>query len=159
MDTVIFDLDGTLACGKHRLHLLPRPEDSHRTESWDDFNLACANDAPITDNIVLCRDLYHAYEVIILTGRCDVSMEQTKGWLAEHSVPHDRLIMRPASDNRRDIEFKDQALREIGLDRIRCCFDDLEHVARHIRSLGVTCYLVTHYDEPTLDVMPAGERK
>lgn len=60
--------------------------------------------------------------------------------------------MRPAADHRRDIEFKEEKLREIGLERIVACFDDLEHVAKHIRSLGVTCHLVTHYDTNCVSV-------
>lgn len=147
--TVVFDLDGTLACGKHRLHLLPQEADAHRTEAWDGFNLASGDDAPIEDNIKLLRHLWTlGLHVIILTGRCDVARDVTLGWLKSNRVGHNQLIMRPAADHRRDIEFKEEKLREIGLDRILCCFDDLEHVAKHIRSLGVTCHLVTHYDTP-----------
>lgn len=147
--TVVFDLDGTLACGKHRLHLLPQEADAHRTEAWDEFNLAADGDAPIEDNIKLLRSLFKDGNwIVILTGRCDVAIDVTKQWLFDNYVPHQQLLMRPAADHRRDIEFKEEKLREIGLDNILCCFDDLEHVAKHIRSLGVTCHLVTHYDTP-----------
>lgn len=147
--TVIFDLDGTLACGKHRLHLLPQEADASRTEAWDEFNLAAGDDAPIEDNIKLLRHLWTiGLNVIILTGRCDVARDVTLDWLKANRVGHNQLIMRPAADHRRDVEFKEEKLREIGLDNILCCFDDLEHVAKHIRSLGVTCHLVTHYDTP-----------
>lgn len=147
--TVIFDLDGTLACGKHRLHLLPQEADANRTEAWDEFNLAAGGDSPIKDNIKVLNALYEAgYRIIILTGRCDIATGITWHWLFDNGVPHHELIMRPAADHRRDVEFKEEKLREIGLDNILCCFDDLEHVAKHIRSLGVTCHLVTHYDTP-----------
>lgn len=46
----IFDLDGTLSNGNHRLHLLPK-KDLHLTESWTAFNMAAGGDAPITDTI------------------------------------------------------------------------------------------------------------
>lgn len=146
-DTYIFDLDGTLACGKHRLHLLPSKDAAHRTEAWDSFNLAAGGDSPILDNIRLMNELFQfGKRIIILSGRCDVAKAITEKWLWEHGCNFNQLIMRPAADHRRDIEFKEEKLREIGLERIVACFDDLEHVAKHIRSLGITCHLVTHYD-------------
>lgn len=90
--------------------------------------------------------------IIILSGRCDVAKAITEKWLWEHGCNFNQLIMRPAADHRRDIEFKEEKLREIGLERIVACFDDLEHVAKHIRSLGVTCHLVTHYDTNCVSV-------
>lgn len=145
-DIIVWDLDGTLACGKHRLHLLPKPEDANVTSGWLRFNMAAGADAPIQDNIDLMNTQPEEWELIILTGRSDDALDITVDWLERHGVPYDRLIMRPKGDHRKDIEFKEEKLREIGLDRILCCFDDLEHVVKHIRSLGVTCHQVTHYD-------------
>jgi phosphoglycolate phosphatase-like HAD superfamily hydrolase len=145
-DIIIWDLDGTLACGKHRLHLLPKPEDAHVTSGWLTFNMAAGDDAPIQDNIDLLTICSANHEIIILTGRSDDALDITKNWLCEHHVWYDRLIMRPKGDHRKDIEFKEEKLRAVGLERILCCFDDLEHVVKHIRSLGVTCHQVTHYD-------------
>lgn len=146
-DVIIWDLDGTLACDKHRLHLLPKPEDAGRTEGWLAFNMEAGKDAPIQDNINLMRtNAEGGYLTVILTGRSDDALEITREWLRAHEVPYTFLIMRPKGDHRKDVEFKEEKLREIGLDRILCCFDDLEHVVKHIRSLGVTCHQVTHYD-------------
>lgn len=147
-DTYIFDLDGTLSDGRHRLHLLPSKDTAHRTEAWDDFNLAADKDLPFVDNIRLMNELFQfGKKIIILTGRSDVAKAVTEKWLWEHGCNFNQLIMRQAADHRRDIEFKEAKLKFIGLDRIVACFDDLEHVAKHIRSLGVTCHLVTHYDD------------
>ena len=147
LKVVVFDLDGTLACGKHRLHLLPAENIASITQSWDEFNLAAGGDTPLLDNIWLCNELFDGAIIIILTGRCDVAKDITIKWLADNNVHYDQLIMREAGDHRRDVEYKGEKLKEIGLDRITCCFDDLEHVAKHIRGLGVTCHLVTHYDD------------
>lgn len=152
--TVVFDLDGTLACGKHRLHLLPHKDSAHVTQSWDEFNLAAGADDPIQDNIDLCNTLWETYNIVILTGRCDIAYSVTAEWLCKHGVEFDNLIMRPADDHRVDTEFKEEELRKLGLENILCAFDDLEHVAKHMRSLGVTCHLVTHYDEKRVDVAP-----
>lgn len=144
---IVWDLDGTLACGKHRLPLLPKPEDAGVTSGWLRFNMAAGDDAPIEDNIKLVRSLYYSgHKIVILTGRSDDALVLTLDWLEQYEVPYNYLIMRPKYDNRKDIEFKEERLREIGLDNILCCFDDLEHVVRHVRSLGVTCHQVTHYD-------------
>lgn len=144
---IVWDPDGTLACGKHRLHLLPT-KDYDKTESWEAFNMASADDAPIMDNIELLRSQHMVgYHIVILTGRADCAMQVTKDWLNRHWVPYHRLVMRPQDDNRKDIEFKTERLRAIGLGNVLCAFDDLEHVVKHIRSLGITCHQVTHYEE------------
>ena len=142
---VVWDLDGTLACGKHRLHLLPT-ENLDNTQAWYKFNMACGGDSPIRDNIELCNSLEPDYFTIILTGRSDDAVDITEEWLLKHDVEYGMLVMRSKDDHRPDIEFKEEKLREIGLSNILCCFDDLEHVVKHIRSLGVTCHQVTHYD-------------
>lgn len=154
MPIVVFDLDGTLANAKHRLHLLPSANDKDTTHGWDAFNLACDEDLPIEDNLELLSDLYTAgNEIVILTGRCDIAKFKTQKWLSRNipNVEH-RLVMRQRGDHRRDVVFKQEALEGI-MDaggRILCCFDDLEHVVKHIRGMGITCHQVTHYDAPRL---------
>lgn len=144
---IIWDLDGTLACGKHRLHLLPT-SDYNITSSWDAFNLACEQDYPIQDNIDLLRSQFAAgFYIVILTGRSDVAHQLTREWLHKHKVPYNRLIMRGYDDNNTDVTFKEARLRAIGTQNILCAFDDLEHVAKHIRGMGITCHQVTHYDK------------
>ncbi|QBP32931.1 polynucleotide kinase [Shigella phage Buco] len=155
---IVFDLDGTLADGRHRLHLLPK-KDYHLTESWTEFNLAAVDDLPIRDNIVLCNALYQHYYIIILTGRSDVAGQVTRQWLQKHGVMYSELIMRKQTDNRKDVQIKEEELRRIGLDQILCCFDDLPHVAYHMRGLGLTCHLVTHYEELRTDLVSHGEDK
>lgn len=146
-DIIVFDLDGTLRDGTHRAHLVPK-ENLDRTESWDAFNRACGKDAPIMDNIVTMLALCRVFNVVILTSCCDVAREITEDWLARYNAHDIELIMRPADDHRPDTEFKEAWLRRIGFDRIVCCFEDNFRVAKHIRSLGLTCHVVRHYDNP-----------
>ena len=143
---VVFDLDGTLSSAKHRMHLLPSRENRDDTSAWNAFNMAAGDDTPRYDNIDVLNALYHCYDIVILTGRSDIAKDVTEKWLKRHKVFYDKLIMRESTDYRKDIEFKEDELRKLDLKDILCCFDDLEHVAKHIRSLGVTCHLVTHYD-------------
>lgn len=144
-DIVIFDLDGTLADGTHRLHLLPK-DNYDQTWAWKPFNMACKDDAPIKDNIELCNALNWPYTVIILTGRSDDAEKETRMWLQRHRVEFYQLIMRGKHDNRKDIVIKEEVLRAIGLDRILCAFDDSPAVIKHFRGLGITTHAVTEYD-------------
>lgn len=150
----IWDLDGTLSDGRHRLHLLPKPDEAHRTEAWDAFSMAAFGDLPLSDNISLCNELAAAgYRILILTGRSDVSQDITMKWLKLHGVKYHEIIMRSKDDHRKDIEFKGQILEALLNQypfRIHAAFDDLEHVCKFIRSLGITCYQVAHYDTPKL---------
>ena len=144
----IFDLDGTLSDGTHRLHLLPK-KDLHLTESWSEFNGASIGDSPIQSTIDVANALYRSgMTVIILTGRSDEVKTETMIWLDRYGVKYDRLIMRRASDNRKDTVIKEEVLRAIGLEHIKCAFDDSANVVKHFRSLGITTYQVTEYDKP-----------
>lgn len=146
---IVFDLDGCLSDGKHRLHLLPKYEDRADTNAWVEFNLASDKDEPIQDNIDLLNILALTHRIIILTGRGAVAKDVTLDWLDKHGVNYDNLIMRGPEDHRPDVEYKESILLPMK-DNIVCCFDDLEHVAKHIRGLGITCHLTTHYDAPLL---------
>lgn len=146
---IVFDLDGCLSDGKHRLHLLPAFEDRGNTHAWVDFNMAADKDEPIQDNIDLLNILSLTHRIIILTGRGAVAKDITVEWLDKHGVKFDNLIMRGQDDHRRDVDFKESILSPMK-EHIICCFDDLEHVAKHIRGLGITCHLTTHYEAPLL---------
>lgn len=144
----IFDLDGTLSNGNHRLHLLPK-KDLHLTESWTAFNMEAGGDAPITDTIRVMEAMRAAgFIVIILTGRSDETREITEKWLVQNGASHyDLLIMRSASDNRKDTVIKEEILRKIGIERIVAAWDDSPTVIAHFRSLGITTYQVCDYGE------------
>lgn len=145
---VIVDLDGTLSDGTHRLHLLPT-KDLHLTESWSAFNGAAIGDKPIQNTIDVVNMLWRSgMGVIILTGRSDEVETDTLIWLDRYKVKFDHLIMRRAEDNRKDTVIKEEVLRAIGLEHIKCAFDDSANVVKHFRSLGITTYQVTEYDNP-----------
>lgn len=153
---VIVDLDGTLADGRHRLHLLPT-KDLHLTESWSEFNKAAVGDAPIKSTIAVINGLWvSGFAVVILTGRSDEVFYDTCKWLNENGVKFDEIIMRRHTDNRKDTIIKEEVLRAIGLDNIVCAFDDSANVVKHFRNLGITTYQVTEYDKPTADTQSHG---
>ncbi len=154
---VVFDLDGTLANGKHRNHAVPKAEDAAKTWAWDEHNMLAVDDAPIQDTIDICNILHKTHRIIILTGRCEIAKMITVEWLARHNVQYDELIMRGRDDHRPDTVYKEEELLGIGIDKILCAFDDLEHVAVMMRNLGMTCYLVNKYNKKRVDNTPREE--
>ena len=142
---VIFDYDGTLSDGTHRLPFLPT-KDLHLTESWIEFNLMCAGDSPIRDTIDVMNAMYDAgFYVIILTGRSDIAKEESIKWLKDNGARYHLLEMRKQSDNRNDNIIKEEFLRKIGLKNIVAAWDDNPNVIAHFRSLGITTYQVVEY--------------
>jgi hypothetical protein len=145
---VLFDLDGTLADGKHRLTLLPHHDDAHRTEAWDSFNLASGEDEPFVDNIAIMNVLKETYHTIILTGRSAIAHDITVDWLADHYCHYDELIMRPLNNHQIDTDFKTAAIREIQREYdIVCAWDDKYSICKMFRDMGITAHQVTEYEK------------
>lgn len=134
----IFDLDNTLSCNAHRLHLIP--EGSQK--DWDAFSAACVNDAPKKDVIKIfetlaAKTLYFVdkglpWYIYILSGRCDSVRHQTCTWLynnlnhnlgeeltyytGEAAIPNwwaTNLLMREKGDYTPDYILKKQMLDSI----------------------------------------------
>ena len=100
---VIFDLDGTLADRRHRLHFIEQSKD------WKGFFEQMINDPPIKEVVAKLLDhheLQHA--IIILTGRPDEYREHTINWLSENKIlPHMyKLIMRESKNYESDVSLK-----------------------------------------------------
>ena len=143
----VFDYDGTLSDGSHRLHKLPT-KDLHLTDSWSEFNRLSEYDEPIESTIQAMNSLYDsgAY-IIILTGRSDEVCEISTQWLHDAGAKYNVMVMRQADDNRKDTIIKEEFLRYIGLHRITAAFDDSPNVIAHFRSLGITTYQVCDYGD------------
>ncbi|ANM45856.1 putative polynucleotide kinase/phosphatase [Escherichia phage vB_EcoS_NBD2] len=143
----IFDFDGTLSDGSHRLDRLPT-ENLHLTESWQEFNELSAFDAPFEDTIQVMKACYQFGTVIILTGRSDSVLNLSVQWLLDNDADYyDFLVMREATDNRKDTIIKEEFLRFIGLHRITAAWDDSPKVIEHFRGLGITTYQVCDYGD------------
>lgn len=143
----IFDIDGTLADGSHRVHHIEKsPKD------WDTYFSLCGDDAPIASVIQTLRDLYYSgCEIRFFSGRSEVVRNLTIDWLSRYTVygPHDldeaRLRMRPAGDHCDDPILKRRFLDEMHpADRARlvAVFDDRDRVVSMWREAGVRCYQV-----------------
>ena len=106
-NTVIFDLDGTLANIEARRvkSLMNRHVLQNGKMNWDVFfdaeniQLDLPNKPVIKMAQLFKQD---GFKIIIFSGRNDRSFFTTKEWLKVNDVPHDLLVMRPD-------KFKDES--------------------------------------------------
>jgi len=111
---IIIDIDGTLACGLHREHLI-----NSKPANWTAYFKLCHLDSPIKPVVQLVKDLmYHGgNQVRFVSGRSDECREATVTWLAKHlGFPEkyidERLFMRKAGDYTPDDIMKEKILKE-----------------------------------------------
>ena len=142
---VIFDLDGTLANGDHRVgHITKGSKD------WKTYFAECGKDKLIPHTAALFYLIRRNpnYEVWIVSGRSDEVRSQTEYWLQNHSLLPDKLIMRPAGDYTNDDVLKASWVTTgvIPKERILMVFDDRDRVVKAWRKLGLPCFQVAEGD-------------
>ncbi len=94
-NTVIFDLDGTLALidSRREISII----DNGKLD-WDTFfnpKMISLDDPNIP--VIKLAQMFKSdgFKVVIFSGRNDRSFHATVEWLKTHDVPHDLLVMRP----------------------------------------------------------------
>ena len=103
-NTIIFDLDGTLADISERKEKA-QWKSNDKAMDWDIFfdpeNIKL--DKP-KEAVIKCAQMFHkqGYKIVIFSGRNDRSFQETKLWLSTHEVPYDLLVCRPD-------KFKDES--------------------------------------------------
>ena len=126
---VIIDIDGTLAHGTGR-----DPYDYTRVNE----------DQPDPYIRELTNILHEEFFIIIVSGREDYCLEDTKRWLEGHEILCDAIFMRATKDFRRDTEVK----QEIYEHKIRphytvfLVLDDRNSVVNMWRDIGLKCLQV-----------------
>jgi len=109
----VFDLDGTLADVRHRLHHLERsPKD------WDAFFRDARRDPPLATGVALALESAEDCEVAYVSGRPERCRADTLAWLAEHGLPPGELVLRRDGDHRPARLAKPGALRRLAADRV-----------------------------------------
>ncbi len=120
----IFDLDGTLADVRHRLHHLER-----RPKAWDAFFDAARDDPPLPTGVALARQSAGDCDVAYVTGRPERCRADTLGWLRQHGLPEGTLAMRIPGDRRPARAAKVQLLQRLARERtVAVVVDDDEQV-------------------------------
>lgn len=153
-NTLICDLDGTLALDDHRRPLI-------QSHGWKAYFDACVDDVlnPATAKFVgMWRCNSASNMVVILTGRCESQRAVTEKWLYDNGIMWDRLLMRPqdsydplavcedTTDGKwtKDEDVKLAMIRELGLSpaNVICCLDDRDRMVKFWRELGFDCWQV-----------------
>lgn len=126
---VIVDLDETLA-----LH-------PHGRDPFDHSNIP--GDLP---NIPLVDILHRSEdEIIIVTGRSEISKEATEEWLAKHGIEYDHLYMRPIDQgDEHDFNIKNEIYEKHihGKYFVTGVYEDRERIVELWRDLGLFVYHV-----------------
>lgn len=143
MKCFIFDIDGTIANGAHRLHHIKQ-----EPKNWAAYFAACDDDELIPHIAHLARACQILTEIVYVSGRSDECRTLTESWLRYHRLPPGPLYMRKAGDHRNDDVIKIEMLAQLradGHDPIMA-FDDRNRVVKAWRAAGVPCAQVAEGD-------------
>lgn len=152
-DTIICDLDGTIALDHKRNHFLHPHEHINGLceckekggRDWNAYFDACGGDEPNWAVIDLLRLFWEdGYNIRILTGRTERVRAITEKWLSDHAVPHHSLRMRPEEEFTDDHQLKVLWAKEEKLepDDVLFILEDRQRVVDSWRAAGYTCFQV-----------------
>lgn len=131
---ILVDIDGTVA-----------HNDGHR--SFYDYEKV-ANDKVIEAVAEVVRRFGNDHKIIIMSGRDDMCMDDTKMWLDVGRIPWDDMFMRRTGDQRKDsivkIELFDEHIRD-NYD-VQFVLDDRQQVVDAWRSIGLRVFQVAPGD-------------
>ena len=144
-NTIIFDLDGTLAL------IDKRREVSTKTNGrldWGKFfnSTNIELDEPNLPVIKMAQLFSEqGFNIVILSGRSNKTETATRSWLSKNKIPFNKLIMR---DSETDHFTPDWVLKKNMLDEnldindVFLVVDDRDRVVKLWRSLGLTTFQV-----------------
>ena len=166
-NTIIFDLDGTLAIIEKRRIKAGSPTGITPTKEKMDWNIFFDGknielDEPNYPVISMAQMYYEkGFNIVIFSGRNDRSYKETKEWLEKYEVPYNLLVMRPdkfqsdsypiAEGNPATPDMRympDEILKKkmldtfVDIDDVFMTVDDRQKVVDMWRSLGLTCFQV-----------------
>jgi hypothetical protein len=165
-NTVIFDLDGTLAIIDKRREKSLKPNGKM---DWDKFfdPLNVLRLDTSNEPVIKMAQMFHkdGFKVVIFSGRNDRSFHMTKLWLEQRDVPFDLLVMRPdkfqadswpiADGNPATKEMRfmpDEILKKkmldtfVDIDDVFLVVDDRNKVVKMWRDLGLSVFQVADGD-------------
>lgn len=133
----IFDVDGTVADLRHRLHHIRNGNYDHQA-----FEAGVQDDLPIWPVIKIVRALDKTgFHMLATSGRAERLRTVTEEWFRCFGVPFERLYMRANDDRRADHIVKRQILQGIRADgyEVEGVIDDRQSVVDMWREEGLTC--------------------
>jgi len=148
-NTIIFDLDGTIALVDKRREASKLPDGKMNWDEWSNpsnIKLDEPNEPVIKMAQLFAED---GFNIVILSGRSDKTILTTKSWLIRNRVPFHKLVMRPHKTMNfvpDEILKKDMLDKHIDIDDIFMVVDDRQKVVDMWRSLGLTVFQVAPGD-------------
>ncbi len=148
-NTIIFDLDGTLALIDKRRDLSRKPNGKIDFDKLHDPSLI-KHDVPNVP-VVKMAQLFtkDGFNIVIFSGRSDKTATATVSWLTQNKVPFNKLVMRP----HKTMNFiPDEVLKKNMLDKhvditdVFLVVDDRDKVVKMWRSLGLNVFQVADGD-------------
>jgi len=143
--TVVFDIDGTLAdVSSVRHHVINIHNEAKFKKNFDKFHEESVSCPPIRWVLASALDAKGmGFRVIQVTARQEKYRPHTSWWLADNYVPSDGLYMRANGDFRPDYVVKREILDRLILRYdIRKAFDDNPNVVRLWSEYDIPCVVV-----------------
>ncbi|MGX1786859.1 phosphatase domain-containing protein [Bosea sp. NPDC055332] len=150
---VVFDLDGTLADIRHRVHHVrsARP-------NWESFFAECVDEVPNIPVVNALRaHIFAGDRVEIWSARSDVVRLETEAWLWRQGIDPRRLVhMRAKGDNTPDVVLKRHWLMQLHeTERPDVVYDDRQRVVDMWREEGVACFQVAaNWEDDARQIAP-----
>ena len=143
--TIIFDVDGTIADVEHRRHFV-----TQKPADWKSFKEFTVDDTPVQWVVDIAkRFIAQGDDVAFFSARNEsqrgITETQISEWIGNG---HKGLFLRPDGDFRPDEEFKSDLadkFEEFG-GKIDIVFDDRNKVVDMWRARGTTCVQVAEGD-------------
>ena len=147
-NTIIFDLDGTLANIDDRRKISTKPNGKLDWDVFfdpDNIQLDKPNVPVVKMAQLFAQD---GFNIVIFSGRSDKTKHTTRSWLTHNKVPFHKLVMRDAKRHfMPDNELKKQFLDDhVNIDDIFLVVDDRQQVVDMWRSLGLNVFQVAPGD-------------
>ena len=144
-NTIIFDLDGTLALIDERRELSTKPNGKIDFDKLHDPSLI-KHDKPNWPVIKIAQLFAEQeFKIVIFSGRSDKTATATLSWLSQNKVPFNKLVMRPHNTMGfvpDEILKKDMLDNHVDISDIFMVVDDRQKVVDMWRSLGLICIQV-----------------
>ena len=149
-NTIIFDLDGTLALIDKRRELSTKPNGKIDFDKLHDPSLI-KHDKPNWPVIKIAQLFAEqGFNVVIFSGRSDKTKFTTRSWLSNNRIPFHSLVMRPHKTMNfvPDEVLKKQMLDDapFDIDDVYLVVDDRQKVVDMWRNLGLTVFQVAPGD-------------
>ena len=148
-NTIIFDLDGTLALIDKRREVSTKPNGKLDWKKF--FNPSNIKLDEPNPPVVKMAQLFaeQGFNIVIFSGRSNKTERATRSWLFTNRIPFQKLVMRDSitdpftPDN---ILKEDMLFRHIDINDVFLVVDDRNKVVDMWRGLGLTTFQVADGD-------------